>query len=114
MKRVITTTSLILGLLVAAGAAQAAAGQDRLYNGKSVYGQAVAAPEKGRVVDVSAVKAVNVNCGETVTFQKGGKSFTWKFDTVDHRVVDLRAIAPAGFADGSFKVYVSRNEAERT
>lgn len=114
MNRTISTSAVVVSLLIAAGAAQAASfNNDRMYNGKSVHGEAVAAPQNARVVNVEAGKALNVNCGEVVTFQNGGKTFSWKFDSAGHRAVDLRAIAPAGFTDKSLMVYVSRNEAER-
>jgi hypothetical protein len=118
MNRVMSKSSLLVGLLVAVGAAQAAAGADRMVNGRSQHGlaadvAAVAAGQPGRVINVDTEKASNVNCGETVTFQKGGKTFVWKFDSANHRAVDLRTIAPAGFIDQPFVVYVSRSEAER-
>jgi hypothetical protein len=115
MNRVMSKSSLLVGLLVAVGAAQAAAGADRMVNGQSQHGLAadVAAGQPGRVINVDTGKALNVNCGETVAFQKGGKTFVWKFDSANHGAVDLRTIAPAGFIDQPFVVYVARSEAER-
>lgn len=115
MNRTLTTT-LLAGLLIAAGAAQAGQQASHLMaNGKSVHGsEVVAQAGTAKVVNVDDRKALNVNCGETVTFRKGDKSFSWKFDSANHTAVDLRTIAPAGFADKPLMVYVSRNEAERT
>ncbi|MFN3302131.1 MAG: CzcE family metal-binding protein [Roseateles sp.] len=107
--------AIVASLLLAVGAAHAAPlSGEAMINGKSVHGEAVAAAQGARVVNVDAGKAVNVNCGDVVTFQSSGKSFTWKFSSVAHRAVDLRAIAPAGFTDKALKVYISRSEAERT
>lgn len=111
MNRILAQSSLALGLLVAVAGAQAG---DRLYNGQSVHGRSVEQPQHARVVDVDAHKTLNVNCGDTVTFRKGSQSFSWKFDTVGHGAVDLRAIAPAGFSDKKLMIYVSRSEGERT
>ena len=114
MNRTISSSAVLLGLLLAASAQAAPASPEKLYNGQSVYGREVAQAQNARIVDVSATKALNVDCGETVTFKKGTQTFTWKFETVGHRPVDLRAIAPAGFLNAPVMVYVSRSEAERT
>ncbi len=117
MQRTLTTT-LLAGLLAAAGAVQAGqagqTGSDLMANGKSVHGSAVVAQAGAKVVNIDDRKALNVDCGEIVTFRKGDKSFSWKFESANHRAVDLRAIAPSGFTDKPFMVYVSRNESERT
>ena len=115
MNRTFTTT-LLAGLLIAAGAAQAGQpGANLMSNGKSVHGnQVVAQAGATKVVNIDDRKSLNVDCGETVTFRKGDKSFTWKFDSVNHSAVDLRAIAPTGFADKPLMVYISRSEAERS
>lgn len=113
MNRTISAAALIASLLFAVGAAQAGtAGNDTMLNGKSVHGEIVAAPQGARVVNVDAGKAINVNCGDVVTFQSAGKSFTWKFNSATHRALDVREIAPQGFSDKKLMVYVSRNEGE--
>lgn len=114
MNRAISASAFLTCLVVAVSAQAGTMGSDRLYNGKSVNGEAVAAPQSARVVNVDGSKALNVNCGEIVTFQKDGKSFSWKFDSAGHRPVDVRAIAPAGFANKPLMVYVSKNESERS
>lgn len=114
MNRTASISAVALGLLLAANVQAGPANSETLYNGQSIYGRAVTQPQNARVVDVSAQKSLNVDCGETVTFKKGTQTFSWKFEAADHRAVDLRAIAPAGFVDGPLKVYVSRSEAERS
>jgi len=113
MTRPLSAPALIASLLFAAGVAQAAtAANDRMLNGKSVHGEVVAATSTTRVVNVDAGKAINVNCGDVVTFQAAGKSFTWKFNSAAHRALDVREIAPQGFSDKKLMVYVSRNDGE--
>ena len=113
MNRTSSASALIAGLLFAVGAAQAATvGNQVMLNGKSVHGETVAATPYARVVNVDAGKAINVNCGDVVTFQSAGKSFTWKFNSAAHRALDVRDIAPQGFTDKKQMVYVSRNEGE--
>ncbi len=120
MNHILSVTAAVAGALLAIGGAQAAtggsasAGSDLMYNGKSVHGSAVAAPPTARQVNVELGKSLNVACGETVTFRKGEKTFSWKFESATHRAVDLRTIAPAGFTDKGLMVYISRNEAERS
>lgn len=78
----------------------------------SAHGEAVTATQGARVVKVDAGKAINVNCGDVVTFQSAGKSFTWKFSSASHRALDVRDIAPQGFTDKKLMVYVSRADSE--
>lgn len=104
------STAAIAALLVAI-ASPAAAGAER--SDLSLHGRATAAAPSARQVDVDQVRVVNVDCGDTVTFRKGDKTFSWKFDSLQHRAVDLRTLAPAGFADKPLMVYIARNEAER-
>lgn len=109
----ISASALVASLLFAAGAVQAASMTNNIMmNGKSVHGEAVVATQGARIVNVDAGKSINVNCGDVVTFQKADKTFTWKFSSVAHRAVDLRAIAPAGFTDKPLKVYISPTDAE--
>lgn len=113
MNRSFTHVAIALGLALSATVASAAMDNSTLNNGKSIYGAATTNSEAAKVVDVSKVSTLNIDCGETVTFRNGDKSFSWKFDVVGHRVVDLQAIAPAGFSGKPLKVYVARNETER-
>jgi hypothetical protein len=53
---------------------------------------------------------VNVQSGETVTFDVGGKTFTWNFDTGDTvDSFDLSQIAPAGVLDHPVTAYLAPN-----
>lgn len=58
------------------------------------------------VVIEPGAKWVNVNRNETVRFVVGGKSFTWRFDTLNQSAVALDKIAPAGLLDRPIKAYV--------
>lgn len=112
MNRSFTTVALAFGLALSATVATAAM-DSTMTNGKSVYGAVAPASQAAKVVDVNKASTLNIDCGETVNFRNGDKSFSWKFDVVGHRVVDLQAIAPAGFSSKPLKVYVARNDGER-
>ena len=92
----------------------AQSGYETFRNGKSIYGVPTAQAEATKRVDVKGASYINVACGDTVTFVDGDQQFTWKFDVASHRVVELAKIAPAQFAGGSLKVYVARNDMERS
>ena len=81
--------------------------------GKSFYGEPVPASPHARTVDLSKNKPINVDCGDTVTFVNGTKTFTWKFDSIRHNTgVKLAKIAPADFGAGEQTVHIgpSRDE----
>jgi len=82
-------------------------------NGQSIYGQPAAQGTPVRVVDLGSTDRLNVAYGESVAFRCGEKQFSWTFDGLDRRSVDLSQIAPAGFAGKSLVVYVSRNPSNR-
>jgi hypothetical protein len=113
MNRSFTHVALALGLALSATMASAAMDTSTLANGKSVYGVVASTSQTAKVVDVGTASTLNIDCGETVTFRNGDKSFSWKFDVVGHRVVDLQTIAPAGFSSKPLKVYVARSDGER-
>ncbi|WP_431053016.1 CzcE family metal-binding protein [Roseateles sp. L2-2] len=99
----------------ASAASGASTSSSSLANGRSVHGM----PSSGqpdRVVDLAKAGAdeLNIVCGETVQFRNGDKSFAWKFESVGHRAVDLRTLAPAGFTDQPLWVFVERNDGERS
>lgn len=113
MKASLSLLSAVAALTLSAGVAQAASPQgDQLMNGRSVYGVPISGAKADKVVDVKDGGSINIDCGQVVEFRDGGKSFSWKFDSVQHRAVDLAAIAPSGFGAKGFVVHVSRNEAE--
>ncbi len=50
---------------------------------------------------------LNVNQNETVKITIGGKSFVWRFDTLNMLAFDLGEIAPAGVNARGIQVYIS-------
>lgn len=92
--------------LVASTTAANAAGPDTFPTGRSYYGTLGGDPTASRVVDLGAVKHVNVRYGETITFRNEGKQFTWTFDGLDRLAVDLSKIAPAGFPIKALTIYI--------
>ncbi|HMN82018.1 MAG TPA: CzcE family metal-binding protein [Burkholderiaceae bacterium] len=108
MNKALLHTSIIIGLLFGATApilAQARAG---------LQGTPAQNAMAERVVDLDSTRTVNVVCGDIVTFRSGGQSFTWRFDVLDHSVVNLADIAPAGFPTRTVRVFVAGSEDERT
>ena len=112
MNRSIYTAVLGLGLLMSAGIASASG--PTLRNGDSIYGKPATAATAAGGIDVNTAKNLRVPCGKIVTFRNGEKTFSWKFDVAGHRPVNLNEIAPAGFSDKPFTVYVARNDLERS
>lgn len=112
-----TRTSLIrfAGLMAIALPAFAhAACQDRFASGECLYGSSHTGQQAERVVDVNTARhAVGVNYGETVKFVDGGKSFTWTFNGLGGRNVELQRIAPAGFAAHGLSISVDRDPSDR-
>ncbi|WP_263772148.1 CzcE family metal-binding protein [Propionivibrio soli] len=96
-----TRFALIAGLCVA-GTATAYAAID------TSFGQASVAVSRARTVTVdSQTKYINVERGETVTINAGGKTVTWKFDTPYQGSIafPLSKIVPEA---GGTTVYVSQ------
>lgn len=82
---------------------------------QALIGQPAAATASTRVIDLNASSYANVSYGETVVFRgNGGNQFTWTFNGVGGRSWDLAKIAPAGFSDKQFRVFVSRNPLYRS
>lgn len=90
-----------------------AASGNMFMNGQSIYGQPAAQGTPVRVVDLGSTDRLNVAYGESVAFRSGEKQFSWTFDGLDRRSVDVSQIAPAGFAGKSLVVYVGRNPSNR-
>lgn len=107
----LATATLAISSLLSASAL--ASKPDTFPSGRSHFGDPSTAEQATKVVDVRSTKHINVVCGETVTFRNGDKSFTWRFDTVNHRQVDARKVAPAGFMTEPLMVWVRANEYER-
>jgi hypothetical protein len=57
-----------------------------------------------------ATKYVNVEGGQTVKFDVGGKTFVWAFDGAENvQSFNLNRVAPAGVLDHVVTAYVSAN-----
>jgi hypothetical protein len=82
-------------------------------NGQSIYGQPATQGAPVRVVDLAATDRINVGYGESVVFRNGAQQFSWTFNGLDRRAVDLGQIAPAGFASKPFIVHVGRSPSNR-
>lgn len=100
--------SLIFGATLA-GAAVLPSEAHRFANGQCIYGEPVANEAGARVVDVSAGNHLNVRYGETLRFVNGGKAFSWRFNGLDRRALDLQAIAPADFGAKPLELHVGRD-----
>jgi hypothetical protein len=115
MKAHVAPAALIAAVLVLGSASVMAHDNKREAASKGWLGKPVAeASTAAKTVDVTKVKAFNVDCGDVVTFRNGAKSFTWKFEVPNHGRVDLKAIAPADFNAPAVFIYVSRAESERS
>ena len=86
---------------------------DTFPSGRSHFGVASTSEQATKVVDVRSTKYINIECGETITFRNGDKSFSWRFDVVNHGTVDAQKVAPAGFMTEPLMVYVRPNDYER-
>lgn len=96
--------------MTAASFATFSASAETFLNGESFYGQPSRTGTGARVVNLDTTpKYINVEYGETVTFRSQGKEFSWTFDGLDGRAVDIRKVAPAGFAATPLTVYVEPN-----
>lgn len=97
-------TTIIVAAIAAAAAHASAAPQPQ-------FGMATTAANADRHISIGAdTKWVNVNNGDTVTFDINGKSFTWHFDTLhSEEAFDLSKIAPEGISTGMVTVYVASN-----
>lgn len=111
--RAVSTT--LIAAFIAIGSTGALAAKDAQQSvDRSWLGKPIAAAVGTKTIDVTKVKAINLDCGDVVTFRNGEKTFTWKFDVVGHRSVDLKSIAPAEFNAPDVRVYISRNDSERS
>ena len=95
----------IIAATLAAGAAHASV------TPHPEFGMATPAANADHHLTIKAdTKWVNVNNGDTVTFNLDGKSFTWHFDTLhSEEAFDLSKIAPEGINVGMVTVYVASN-----
>jgi hypothetical protein len=82
-------------------------------NGQSIYGQPTTQGTPVRVVDLAATDRLNVSYGESVVFRSGTQQFSWTFNGLDRRFIDVSQIAPAGFTSKPFAVHVGRSPSNR-
>lgn len=101
---------LLAAPLVAAAAHALSA--DRFPDGRSFWGQAADASAATIVVDADSQRHVGVPYGATVRFDSAGKSFTWRFDGLAGRAVDLGAFAP-GFSPRPLEIHIGRDTQSR-
>lgn len=101
-----------LGLSVVSGAAFAAS-PERFMSGQSMNGQPADGVTNSRTVDVATAKSVKVAYGESLGFVNAGKSFSWQFNGLDNRRVDLGHIAPSDFSAKNLNIYVGKNPSNR-
>lgn len=106
IRRLRTVALAALSVLPLAGFA---ASSNTFMNGQSIHGQPAAQGAPVRVVDLTSTERLNVAYGESVTFRSGAQQFSWTFDGLDRRAVDVNQIAPAGFAGRALVVHVGRN-----
>lgn len=94
---------------VALAAAGFAAGAETFRNGTSFYGAPASETTAARVVTLGSAKHINVDYRTAVTFSSGSQRFTWMFDGLDNRAIELTKIAPPGFATQPLTIYVGPN-----
>jgi len=82
-------------------------------NGQSIYGQPATQGAPVRVVDLATTNQLNVKHGESVVFRLGAQQFSWTFNGLGERSVDVSQIAPAGFANKPFTVRIGRDPSNR-
>ena len=102
-----TTSTLRTTLLAALAAAAFSAHADTFRNGESFYGTPTAATAYARQVTLGSRSTLNVDYGSVVTFTNEGRSFTWQFNGLDQRAVEIAKIAPAGFPTKPLIIYVA-------
>lgn len=105
-------SAVLLGL-AALSSASFGASTDTFLNDQSLYGQPSHQGINARVVDLGSVASVSVKYGETITFRSESQQFSWIFDGLDRRAIDIAKIAPAGFAAKPMMVDVGRSAANR-
>lgn len=100
-----------LRITIIAAAIAASSGAYASVNQHPPLGMAASAAGADRQITINATtKWVNVNNGDTVTFNVNGKTFTWHFDTLHaEEAFDLSQIAPEGVDVGMVTVYVGSN-----
>jgi hypothetical protein len=78
---------------------------------QSLLGETAPASEADQTIPIeSDTKYVNVQDGQVVNFDVGGKTFTWDFDgSQNGNSFDLNQVAPPGLLDHPVTAYVAPN-----
>lgn len=100
-------------VLATSALASLAASPNTFANGRSYYGSPGGETANARVVELGALKYINVKYGETITFRSEGKQFSWTFDGLDQLAVELSKFAPLGFATKPLTIYVPQDPSNR-
>lgn len=82
-------------------------------NGACIYGATTAA-KADRVVDTNQLRFLAVNYGETVKFVHDGNEFTWTFNGLDARAVQLAQLTGGKLGGHDVMVYVRPNPLTRS
>ncbi len=97
-------------VVVALAPLAALAHQDQAHSNAALGSAAQAAAATRTVAITTGIQGVNVDQGDVVTFEVGGKSFTWQFDTLrPSGSFNLADIAPADVNVDGVRVYVAPN-----
>ena len=77
---------------------------------RDLLGETAPALASGRTIEITPdTRYVNVQGGQTVTFDVGGQSFTWVFDGPYATGFDLNRVMPPGLLDHPVTAFVSPN-----
>ena len=103
-KSLLSTAALAMSLSLPAMSSMAATNSNLL-------GDSAPATAASRTIAITPdTKYVNVEGGQIVTFDVGGKTFTWDFDGAeDVTSFELNQVAPPDMLDHPVKAYVSPN-----
>jgi hypothetical protein len=94
---------LALSLSLAGLSSMAATSRDLL-------GETTSATSANRTIAITSdTRYVNVEGGQIVNFDVGGKTFVWDFDGSTNQSFDLNQVAPPGLLDHAVTAYVSPN-----
>lgn len=109
------STSTLIAALVLGAASLPASANDVFRNGQSFWGQPADqnTSASARAVDLGTARHLRVAYGETIKFRSEGKEFSWTFNGLDRRAVDLARFAPAGFSGPPLMVHVAQNPLNR-
>jgi hypothetical protein len=104
-------TKPLVGALVALALALPALSTIAAETPKELLGDPAPDASAERTLSITpATKYVNVEGGQVIKFDVGGKTFTWDFDGSETVMsFDLARVAPEGLLDHSVTAYVSPN-----